>query len=110
MSMRQHGVLDPVHDLPQLAALRSLVHKHAPENVLLTGISACGNGRFTCTGRLPNGHPFFNDADRTPRRDILFYTELGRQASLAVSHAFLDVDTEDVFIFEGSSATMTSSG
>ncbi len=103
----QDVVLDPVHVRPEQTALRTLVHKHALENVLLTGISARGNRRFTCTGRLPNRHPFFNEADRTPRRDIMFYTELGRQASLAVSHAFLDVGTEDVFIFEGSSATLT---
>jgi hypothetical protein len=36
----------------------------------------------------------------------LFYTEAGRQASLAISHAFLDVSTEDVFIFEGSDAEL----
>jgi hypothetical protein len=89
------------------AALRTLVHKHIPDNVLLTGISTCGSDRFSCTGRLPNNHLFFNDAGRSPRQDILFYTELGRQASLAISHAFLDVSTADVFIFEGSDATMT---
>jgi hypothetical protein len=36
----------------------------------------------------------------------LFYTELGRQASLAISHTFLGVSTEDVFIFEQSQAWM----
>ena len=73
--------------------LRPLVHKRAAENVLLTGISTCGDDRFSCTGRLPNDHLFFNDAGRTPRQDILFYTELGRQASLAISHEFLKVST-----------------
>jgi 3-hydroxymyristoyl/3-hydroxydecanoyl-(acyl carrier protein) dehydratase len=52
-------------------------------------------------------HGFFNHAGRTPQRDILFYTELGRQASLAISHAFLQVGVDDVFIFEGSEATLT---
>src|SRR5206468_12879634 len=51
-------------------------------------------------------HCFFNDIGRTPHTDILFYTEIGRQASLAVSHAFLDVSTDDVFIFEGSEAAV----
>jgi len=102
---------DPAVETVQLRseqrALRSLVHKRAPENVLLTGISRRGSDRFICTGRLPGNHRFFNDTGRTPRKDILFYTELGRQASLAISHAFLDVSAEDVFIFEGSDATVT---
>jgi 3-hydroxymyristoyl/3-hydroxydecanoyl-(acyl carrier protein) dehydratase len=102
----QHPVADAVQLRSEQTLLRSLVHKRTPENVLLTGISTRGNDRFVCTGRLPSDHRFFNDAGRTPRKDILFYTELGRQASLAVSHAFLDVSTEDVFIFEGSDATV----
>ena len=83
---------------------RSLVHKRRLENVLLTDIRSCGDDRFVCAGHLPIAHRFFNEPGRAPRRDILFYTELGRQASLAVSHAFLGVSTEDVFIFEQSEA------
>ena len=86
---------------------RSLVHKNSNDNVFLTGIRQCADDRFLCTGRLPESHPFFNDAGRTPHEDILFYTELGRQASLAVTHAFLGVSTDDAFIFEGSRATLT---
>lgn len=85
---------------------RSLVHKSLLENVLLTEISAQAADRFVCAGRVPVAHRFFNDAGRTPHTDILFYTELGRQASLAVSHAFLDVSQDDVFIFEGSDAAL----
>lgn len=87
---------------------RSLVHKRLFENVLLTDLRACGDGRFLCAGRLPIAHRFFNQPGRVPRHDILFYTELGRQASLAISHAFLDVDANDVFIFEGSHAALTN--
>jgi 3-hydroxymyristoyl/3-hydroxydecanoyl-(acyl carrier protein) dehydratase len=83
---------------------RSLVHKRRLENVLLTDIRSCGDDRFLCAGHLPIAHRFFNEPGRSPRRDILFYTELGRQASLAVSHAFLGVSTDDVFIFEQSEA------
>src|SRR5882672_10185714 len=86
---------------------RAWVHKRSLDNVLLTELRACADDRFICAGRLPTAHCFFNDAGRTPHNDILFYTELGRQASLAVCHAFLDVGTEDVFIFEGSDATVT---
>src|SRR5262245_22834184 len=87
---------------------RTLVHKHAIDNVLLTGISKCSDDRFICTGRVPVDHRFFNDAGRTPRTDILFYTELGRQASLAISHAYLNVSTEDVFVFERSQAAVAA--
>jgi hypothetical protein len=86
---------------------RSLVHKRLFENVLLTDLRACGDDRFLCAGRLPIAHRFFNQPGRSPRQDILYYTELGRQASLAISHAFLDVDQNDVFIFEGSHASLT---
>jgi hypothetical protein len=73
----------------------------------VTGISSRENDHFTCTGRIPNDHSFFNQPGRNPRKDILFYTELGRQASLAISHEFLKVSTDEVFIFEGSEATLT---
>src|SRR5262245_59164902 len=89
---------------PDPTSILQLVHKRAVENVLVTGISSRGDDHFTCTGRIPNDHSFFNQPGRTPRKDILFYTELGRQASLAVSHEFLKVSTDEVFIFEGSEA------
>src|SRR5215213_4746300 len=79
---------------------RAWVHKRSLDNVLLTEVRACAGDEFICAGRLPTAHCFFNDIGRTPHNDILFYTEIGRQASLAVSHAFLDVSTDDVFIFE----------
>ena len=100
-------VVETVRVRSEQETLRQLVHKRTSQNVLLTGISANGTDRFGCTGRLPDDHQFFNDAGRTPRKDILFYTELGRQASLAISHAFLGVSAEDVFIFEGSEARLT---
>jgi hypothetical protein len=85
---------------------RSLVHKRSLENVLLTEVGAYGEDRFYCAGRVPSLHRFFNDAGRSPHTDILFFTELGRQASLAVCHSFLGVSYDDVFIFEGSEATL----
>jgi hypothetical protein len=83
------------------------VHKRSVENVLVTEIKACGEDRFICAGHVPAAHRFFNDPARTPQRDILFYAELGRQCSIAISHAFLGVDRDDVFIFEGSTASLT---
>jgi hypothetical protein len=87
---------------------RAWVHKRSLDNVLLTEIRACADDTFLCAGRLPTAHCFFNDAGRTPYSDILFYTEIGRQASLAISHAFLGVGTDDVFVFEGSEAAVTA--
>ena len=102
---------DALIDTPPLSfeqtVPRAWVHKRSLDNVLVTEIRAAAADRFICAGRLPTAHGFFNDAGRTPHNDILFYTELGRQASLAVCHAFLDVSTEDVFIFEGSDAEVT---
>ena len=96
-----------VHLSVEQTVRRSLVHKRSLENVLLTEVRACSDDRFLCAGRIPTAHRFFNDAGRTPHQDILFYTELGRQASLAVSHAFLNVSADDVFVFEGSQAAVT---
>jgi 2-oxo-3-(phosphooxy)propyl 3-oxoalkanoate synthase len=85
---------------------RSLVHKRSIENVLLTEVRGAGDDRFICAGRIPTAHRFFNDAGRRPQKDILFYTELGRQASLAICHAFLGVAMDEVFIFQQSQAVL----
>lgn len=100
------ALADTIHLSFEQTVPRSLVHKRAIENVLLTEISATAGDRFICAGRIPTAHRFFNDAGRTPHDDILFYTEIGRQASLAVSHGFLDVSRDDVFVFEGSDAAL----
>jgi hypothetical protein len=101
------AVIDTGAPAVDQSAIRTLVHKRLPENVLLTDIRACSGHHFMCTGRLPTDHPLFNDGGRIPREDILFYTEVGRQASLAVTHAFLNASLDDVFIFEGSEAALT---
>jgi hypothetical protein len=92
---------------PEPRAIRTLAHKRFPENVLLTEIRACADDHFVCVGRIPTDHRFFNEAGRTPYEDILYYTEVGRQASLAVTHEFLNVGLDDVFIFERSQAAVT---
>jgi hypothetical protein len=107
MPSTQAAVSDKVEFSFEQTVPRSLVHKHSLDNVLLTEVRAAEHDRFLCAGRLPTAHWFFNDAGRTPQRDILFYTELGRQASIAISHAFLDVSPDEVFIFEGSYAAVT---
>lgn len=103
----QRAVIDAAVPPIEPYAIRRLTHKRFPENVLLTDIRACSDDHFVCSGRIPVDHRFFNAGGRTPYEDILFYTEVGRQASLAVTHAFLNVSFDDVFIFERSRAAMT---
>lgn len=103
----ERAVIDRSAPVSEPGTIRALVHKRFPENVLLTGIRACADDRFICAGRIPTTHPLFNEPGRTPREDILFYTEVGRQASLAVTHAYLNVGLDEVFIFERSEAAIT---
>jgi hypothetical protein len=103
----QRAVIETSAPPLEQVSIQTLVHKRFPENVLLTEVRALADDHFLCTGRIPTGHPVFNDGNRIPRQDVLFYTEAGRQASLAVTHAFLDVSLEDVFIFERSQAAVT---
>jgi hypothetical protein len=104
----ERAVMDPSAPLCEPETIRTLVHKRFPENVLLTGIRACADDHFVCTGRIPTAHPLFNDAPRVPQHDMLFYTELSRQASIALTHAYFNASLEDVFIFEGSAAALTN--
>jgi 2-oxo-3-(phosphooxy)propyl 3-oxoalkanoate synthase len=86
---------------------RSSVHKKSLENVFLTEVRAYGDDCYICGARVPRLHRFFNDSKRPPDLDILFYTEVGRQASVAISHAFLDAGHDRAFIFEQSEAELT---
>jgi 3-hydroxymyristoyl/3-hydroxydecanoyl-(acyl carrier protein) dehydratase len=85
----------------------ALVHKQIPGNVLLTDIRSAGSNSFFCTGRVPSDHPLFNGEGKNPEENILFYTEVGRQASLAMTHLHLHAGLDDAFIFERSEAALT---
>ena len=102
----EDALIDTLHLNFEQTVPRSLVHKRSLENVLLTEVRRRADDHFVCAGRIPTAHRFFNDTGRTPQKDILFYTELGRQASLAVSHTFLGVSKDEVFIFEQSQSWM----
>jgi len=104
----ERAVIDPSAPVCEPDAIRALAHKRFSENVLLAGIRACAADHFICTGRIPTAHPLFTEGGRVAREDILFYTEVGRQASLAVTHAYLNVSLDDVFIFERSEAELTN--
>ena len=81
---------------------KALVHKRLENNVLVTDVRQLGQDTFLCGGIVPKGHNFLDEEGREPTRDILFYTELGRQASIAVSHRFFDVPMDYCFIMGGS--------
>lgn len=85
----------------------SLVHKHSAGNVFITDCKQYGNGLFMCAARVPVQHSLFNEGARSPEADILFYSELGRQASIAISHSFLEVGYDQAFIFQESEASLT---
>jgi 2-oxo-3-(phosphooxy)propyl 3-oxoalkanoate synthase len=104
----ERAVIDTSAPVVGPDTIRTLVHKRFSENVLLTGIRASAADHFACTGSIPSAHALFTDRGRVPREDILFYTEVGRQASLAVTHAYLNVGLDDVFIFERSEAELTN--
>jgi len=103
----EHAPIDTSASGSEQGVIRTLVHKRFPENVLLTDIRECGQDHFSCAGRIPADHPFFTGGGRTPQQDILFYTEVGRQASLAITHRFLNAALDDVFVFEKSEAAVT---
>src|SRR3954468_14851204 len=84
----------------------SLVHKYSVENVFITDCKLYGNSLFKCGARVPNQHHLFNERGRSPETDILYYTELGRQASIAISHNFLDIGYDQAFIFQQSEASL----
>ena len=88
---------------------RGMVHKQALENVFLTEVQSRGDDRFVCGARMPRAHRFFNEISRRPSADIMFYTEAGRQASIAICHAFLGVGRDKAFIFEQSEASLPES-
>lgn len=105
--LTEQALIDTSDSGLEQGVIRTLVHKRFPENVLLTDIRDCGQDHFVGAGRIPADHPFFTGGGRTPQQDILFYTEVGRQASLAITHRFLNAAPDDVFIFEKSEASVT---
>ncbi|KOV76300.1 transcriptional regulator [Streptomyces sp. NRRL WC-3618] len=74
------------HDGPQLAGKvpQELVHKHALNEVLLTGWSTRGSNRHTVYARWPRFHTFYRANNR--RFDSLLFVETVRQTFPLLSH------------------------
>lgn len=88
---------------------KHLVHKNLLDNVFLTDVKHTGENWFLCGARVPQTHSFFNQDGRSPSSDLLFYVEIGRQASIAISHSFFNFSHDHVFVFDHSEITLLDS-
>ncbi|WP_249673769.1 ScbA/BarX family gamma-butyrolactone biosynthesis protein [Pseudomonas abieticivorans] len=79
---------------------RSMVHRAAVSEVFLTGAVLAGEGHFRCMAQLPRTHSYFSEhSQRHAHYDMLLLLEVFRQASIYISHAFLNVSAQDKFIY-----------
>jgi hypothetical protein len=110
MSLQLQTSLMDVFDLSfdELIA-KELVHKTSLGNVFLTDVRQPGENWFLCGARVPQSHSFFTHNGRSPSSDLLFYVEIGRQASIAISHSFLDLSSDYAFVFDQSEITLLES-
>ncbi|MFD4131205.1 AfsA-related hotdog domain-containing protein [Streptomyces goshikiensis] len=78
---------------------RSLVHRAAVSEVLVTDLVATGDETFAAGAQLPLGHAYFGDHLRDPvSYDFLLLLEAARQAGVAASHRQLSVSRETAFL------------
>src|SRR3989442_1651880 len=78
---------------------RSLVHKRAIEEVLISDFKQIGEDDFLCAGQLPRNHSFLNDVC-APYYDMSPIGEATRQAGLLIGHCFLNVPDDAHYIFK----------
>src|SRR5438477_12790441 len=81
---------------------KHLVHTNSPDNVFLTDLKRYAEDWFVCGACVPKEHFFFNGEGRSPASDLLFYVEVGRQASIAISHSFFNLSFDHAFVFDQS--------
>ncbi|MGW6685977.1 ScbA/BarX family gamma-butyrolactone biosynthesis protein [Streptomyces sp. NPDC054961] len=78
---------------------RSLVHRAAVSEVLVTDLVATGDETFAAGAQLPLGHAYFGDHLRDPvSYDFLLLLEAARQAGVAAAHRQLGVSAETAFL------------
>jgi hypothetical protein len=78
---------------------RSLVHRAAVSEVLVTDLVRTGHENFVAGAQLPLGHSYFSDHLRTPvTYDFLLLLEAARQAGIAASHRLLGVAQDTSFL------------
>ncbi|WP_097942974.1 ScbA/BarX family gamma-butyrolactone biosynthesis protein [Streptomyces sp. ms115] len=78
---------------------RSLVHRHAADEVFVTDHVALDDGRFAVAARLPSAHRYFHD-DPVPSAyvDPMLLLECSRQAGTLVAHRHLGVPSDTAFL------------
>ncbi|WP_422754147.1 ScbA/BarX family gamma-butyrolactone biosynthesis protein [Micromonospora sp. WMMD708] len=77
---------------------RSLVHRAAVSEVLLTSWHRAGEGTFVCGAQLPRGHSLY--AADNDEFDALVIIETVRQAGILVGHEGYGVPTHNPFIMQ----------
>lgn len=79
---------------------RNLTHKRRLENVFLTSLSRLSDHEFLVGAYVPQSNGFIN-AMRSDANDVtLSVIEIGRQIGLALSHQYLGVGQDQVFVLE----------
>ena len=90
--------LDPVPTFTRTIE-RSLVHRAAVSEVLVTDLLRTGRETYVAGAQLPLGHAYFSDHLRTPvTYDFLLLLEAARQAGTAASHRQLDIPAKTAFL------------
>ena len=110
--MSDVSVLNPLGSVPSLhcenTVPRSMVHRAAVSEVFLTGAERIKDGHFRCSAQLPRTHSYFSEhTHRAAHYDMLLLLEVFRQASIYISHAFLQVNAQDKFIYLDSVTRVT---
>ncbi|GHH24865.1 AfsA-related hotdog domain-containing protein [Streptomyces rubradiris] len=78
---------------------RTLVHRAAVSEVLVTDLVQTGPEDFLAGAQLPIGHAYFSDHVRTPvTYDFLLLLEAARQAGVAASHRQLGISRHTTFL------------
>ncbi|TFY94155.1 hypothetical protein DYL61_09735 [Pseudomonas nabeulensis] len=79
---------------------RSMVHRAAVSEVFLTSAERVKERHFRCSAQLPRTHSYFSEHTHSAAHyDMLLLLEVFRQASIYISHAFLEVSAQAKFIY-----------
>lgn len=90
---------------------RHMVHRAALSEVFLADGIKVDNMHFQCAAQLPRTNLYFNDiVSRDLYYDLVLIVEVFRQASIYVSHAYLDVAETDKFLYLSSHTRIIEPG
>ncbi|WP_255342599.1 AfsA-related hotdog domain-containing protein [Nocardia sp. CNY236] len=87
---------------------RSLVHRAAICEVLLTDVAQLSEQEYVIAAQLPRVHSYYNDhISSSTSYDPLLLVEAFRQTSILVAHEFLGVPIDDKFVFNSGELLVT---